>query len=601
MFIIEYFESRFLGKEFPLIRKFTSNQRYFHLKFRAMKLRLLITFFTMMLLVTLNAQVTTVGIIGTATPGGWELDTTMVQDPDSSHLWTLSIDLVDGEAKFRANDAWDINWGDTDFPIGVGTQGGPNIPVLAGHYDVTFNSNTGEYYFELDSDIGIIGSATPFGWDADVSMHQSTTDTNEYFVTLDLIAGEAKFRANDDWAINWGAAEFPTGIGVQNGPNIPIPAAGTYEITFNKATGAYQSEALVTISTVGIVGDGTPGGWATATAMTQTADPNVWTLSAALTDGGLQFSINDGEFYWGDVNFPTGIAVEGGDTIPVTEGDWLIELNTATGAYTFNIVEIFGTVGIIGDATPGGWATDTDMERSAADSSEWSLRIILTDGEAKFRANDDWAVNWGSGEFPMGIATRDGANIPITAGEYFVTFNSITGAYNFREIIVYDRIGLVGAGTPTMSWDVDFFLTQDVSDENVWYYNSIDLNGEVKFRADSMWAVNWGATDFPVGIGTQDGPNIPVPPGTYGIVFNSATGEYSFQDPLSTKDVLNPSIISVYPNPASEMLHIDMSSTAIRGEVSLNVFDMSGKLVLTDIQHTDGQMNLTVTGLQNGY
>jgi hypothetical protein len=152
-----------------------------------------------------------------------------------------------------------------------------------------------------------------------------------------------------------------------------------------------------------------------------------------------------------------------------------------------------------------------------------------------------------------------------------------------------------------MSWDVDFFLTQDPNDENLWYYNSIDLNGDVKFRADSNWTVNWGAVDFPNGIGTQDGPNIPAAAGTYGIVFNSATGEYSFQDPLSTKDVLNPSNVSVFPNPASEMMYVDLSATEIRGAVNLNIFDINGKLVISQIQQADGQMKLNVSDLQNGY
>ena len=245
-------------------------------------------------------QITTVGIIGTATPGGWDSDTDMVQSVDSAHLWTLTTELFTGEAKFRANDAWDINWGEDEFPIGVGTQGGPNIPVIGGTYDITFNSNTGAYYFNLQSDIGIIGSATPFGWDADVSMNQSTTDTNEYYLTLNLVAGEAKFRANDAWDINWGSADFPTGIGVQNGPNIPIPSPGLYEITFNKSTGAYHFEALLVINTVGIIGDATAGGWATTTPMAQDPnDGNVWSYSGPLSAGGLQFSINDGELFWG--------------------------------------------------------------------------------------------------------------------------------------------------------------------------------------------------------------------------------------------------------------------------------------------------------------
>jgi hypothetical protein len=39
--------------------------------------------------------------------------------------------------------------------------------------------------------------------------------------------------------VNWGATEFPTGIGVQNGSNIPI-TAGTYVVVFNDITGGYN-------------------------------------------------------------------------------------------------------------------------------------------------------------------------------------------------------------------------------------------------------------------------------------------------------------------------------------------------------------------------
>jgi hypothetical protein len=53
------------------------------------------------------------------------------------------------------------------------------------------------------SDIGIIGSATPFGWDSDVDMTKNDVDTNLYSVTMELVVGEAKFRQNDDWAVNW--------------------------------------------------------------------------------------------------------------------------------------------------------------------------------------------------------------------------------------------------------------------------------------------------------------------------------------------------------------------------------------------------------------
>jgi hypothetical protein len=66
----------------------------------------------------------------------------MVQDANDPNVWTLTIKLTDGEAKFRANDAWDINWGSSDFPSGTATQNGPNMKVVAGDYTVTFNSST---------------------------------------------------------------------------------------------------------------------------------------------------------------------------------------------------------------------------------------------------------------------------------------------------------------------------------------------------------------------------------------------------------------------------------------------------------------------------
>ena len=64
-----------------------------------------------------QAQITTVGLIGDATPGGWDVDTTMMQDPVDSNIWTLTILLNDGFAKFRANDDWAINWGSADFKV----------------------------------------------------------------------------------------------------------------------------------------------------------------------------------------------------------------------------------------------------------------------------------------------------------------------------------------------------------------------------------------------------------------------------------------------------------------------------------------------------
>ena len=94
----------------------------------------------------------TIGIIGTATPGGWDNDTDMVQSDFDPHIWHLNNQglIAGGEMKFRANDAWDINWGSDTSYSGLGTMGGANIPIgiaTNGAYDIWFNDLTGRYIY----------------------------------------------------------------------------------------------------------------------------------------------------------------------------------------------------------------------------------------------------------------------------------------------------------------------------------------------------------------------------------------------------------------------------------------------------------------------
>jgi hypothetical protein len=58
-------------------------------------------------------------------------------------------------------------------------------------------------------------------------------------------------------------------------------------------------------------------------------------------------------------------------------------------------------------------------------------RDWFEDAESKFRENMDWSANWGSADFPTGTGEDNGANIPVTAGTYDVTFDYSTKAYTF--------------------------------------------------------------------------------------------------------------------------------------------------------------------------
>ena len=569
-----------------------------------------------MMTFVMQAQVTSVGLIGTATAGGWGADTPMTQVTDST--WTLDVSLFAGEAKFRANGAWDINWGAKDFPTGTGVQGGPNIPVFAGDYTVTFNSNSGAYSFAVHSDIGIIGSATPGGWGEDTNLY--VLDSVNYFTVMVLQQGEAKFRQDDDWAVNWGAADFPEGVGVQGGPNIPIATAGRYRIDFNKASGAYKFSEVVDFTSIGVIGSATPGGWDNETALVkQGNNPDLWKGLVALTAGELKFRANNAwTLNWGGGTFPQDTAVEGGDNIAVpagSEGDYQVTFNTKTLEYQFLRVIDYDRVGIIGSATPGGWDNDTAMEQDANDVSIWRLRLDLVDGEAKFRANNDWATNWGGDGFPSGFAFQDGPNIQVPAGDYKVTFNSTTGEYNFESIVEYDNVSVVGKSGPFANWpgdddSRDSYMVKDPANANHWTLASITLTdfdpadtggSGIKFRANAAWAINWGAKEFPAGTGTQNGPNIECVAGTYKVDFLSDTGEYSFSDPTSsTYDFLGQEVIKLFPNPAKDVLNVTYNTDALKGNVQMSLFDIKGQQVRTISNIQNGNAVFQVSDLTPG-
>ena len=566
---------------------------------------------------TAYGQFSTVGIIGTATPEGWDASTPMVQDDDDPNVWTLEVTLVDGELKFRADDDWEFNWGDTGFPFGEGEQDGPNIQVIGGDYFITFNSETGDYFFDYDGTVGIIGSATPFGWDRDVFMFPDESMT-VYTLNVPLEAGEIKFRQDADWGTNWGGEDFPEGEAIFDGPNIPVDQGGMYAITFDVEAGFYSFELIVGFDSISIIGSATPGGWDEDTHLQRDANnTDLWRGVVDLVEGELKFRAeNDWAVNWGGDTFPTGIAVPNGDDIVVdTAGEYIVTFNTSTLEYNFLLVEEFDVVSIIGDATPGGWVEDTDMEQDPEDKTQWSLRAVLTDGEMKFRANNDWAINWGAGAFPEGTAVQDGANIPVVAGEYFIYFNSTTGDYFFDLIEEYGAVSIVGQSGPFGEWPspddggaVDWFMDKDPDDGNIWTTTGVQLfdfdpdeDDGIKFRADTAWTVNWGAVDFPEGVATQDGPNIEPVAGVYDVVFNAVTGEYVFSPSTSVREnFINPDQIKVFPNPTADLVTIQLEGIDVGAEVSVTVFDISGKQVATYNFSSSNELNFDVSGLQTG-
>ncbi len=298
------------------------------------------------------AQFSSVGILGAATSLGWSGNQPDIAMATTDGItYTLNnISLYTGGLKFRQDNSWPLNWGSTEWPTGTGVQdqGGMDVPVLVGVYDVTFNLTTKEYSFMYKFPvIGIRGNATTVDWgSADGDILFSTADGIIYTLNnFTLNTGGVKFRQDNDWPNNWGGATWPSGTGIFNQDGVDIQAqAGSYNITFNRTTLEYNFEQV--FISIGMIGSATTAGWDGPDIDMQTADGINYTLSNyTLSTGGLKFREND-EWpnNWGGTDWPSGVGIfdQGGVDIPVQAGTYNITFNYVTKAYNFENSETAG-------------------------------------------------------------------------------------------------------------------------------------------------------------------------------------------------------------------------------------------------------------------
>lgn len=143
-------------------------------------------------------------------------------------------------------------------PEWKGTNYGANFDTAPNAANITMTEEAGYYKVDVDLEsksyvltpittIGIIGSASPNGWDSDVDMtyvpYNAETKALGYWEAKDitLASGEIKFRANDDWAINWGG---DVNALTQGGGNISVDA-GTYDIKLYAWANGYAKCELI--------------------------------------------------------------------------------------------------------------------------------------------------------------------------------------------------------------------------------------------------------------------------------------------------------------------------------------------------------------------
>jgi hypothetical protein len=190
------------------------------------------------------------------------------------------------------------------------------------------------------------------------------------------------------------------------------------------------------------------------------------------------------------------------------------KLNVNAGADPMTYTAVATTWGIIGDVTS--WNSQLPLTYDPA-LQVWRGVVHLPVGGWKFRANDNWDYNYGTGEGSNDL--KAGGDNFATAAEddYAITLDlSHPLEYTYRA----DIWGVIGDATPGL-WDYDTNMTWDEA-SGVF---TVTLNltaGSFKFRANDDWSYSLGGTLAE--LTSDNGDNLSVAEaGTYTITLNPWT------------------------------------------------------------------------------
>ena len=263
--------------------------------------------------------------------------------------------------------------------------------------------------------------------------------------------------------------------------------------------------------------------------------------------GNNEFSVPSGEAQTAEAaELP--LVAGGGDNISAytTHRFYSLTLDKAAPKVIKNFS--FNQIGVIGSFN--GWADDVVMQFNTEKQRFYADVEFAEDGQFKLRADADWSVNWGADAFGMTVSNGDG-NLEAAAGKYRIyanmnnpegmTIELVPGMYGKDEPVggtttpepapepePYKGWGIIGGFN---GWGGDLAMT---SDGTYYVVKGAELEGELKFRKDADWGVNFGYAEgasFEANAEialAQDGGNINVPAGTYDVYLDAENAKAWF-------------------------------------------------------------------------
>lgn len=306
---------------------------------------------------------------------------------------------------------------------GALTESGSAISVETGLYRVSANLKFKTFILVKIESMGMIGNATPGGWDAETPMTYDVASNTFTLKTTLTEGGEYKYRANN----NWGYAIDGEGSFSDGTPNIVFDkATGEYNVTLDVSKHPYMakivSAAFPTEEFIYVPGNHQAWDPSTAPALRSLEMNGIYTGFSRL-DGEFKFTLarnwEDGEYNSTHfTDYSEGLAPASGSTNinMANPGFYYIEADVMTQRLTATLIESWG---LIGTATPGGWDSETPMTYDA-EKGCWSCTVTLTAGEMKLRANGSWDSGVDLGGSLDDLVFK-GNNINVTeAGTYLI-------------------------------------------------------------------------------------------------------------------------------------------------------------------------------------
>ncbi len=206
---------------------------------------------------------------------------------------------------------------------------------VAGPYMVSINMETLSYELKVAyPQLYTPGNSN--GWSQTASQILTTNDYVTYTGYAHL-SGEFKFSTQPNWnGVNFGAGD-PGKLSADGGAgNLNAPADALFWCSANVVDMTYN---ITEISTIGVIGDATPGEWGASTPLTPSADFLVWTGEIEFKGTGeFKFRANDG---W-DINLGGSMTdlVQGGGNLPTPgAGKYLVTLDLSAIPYTATVTK----------------------------------------------------------------------------------------------------------------------------------------------------------------------------------------------------------------------------------------------------------------------